>query len=161
MSSFSNDAEAADTIADYLEVLQKARDAAAKSLAARSIEYSVDAVLNAAGVKPDDWATAIGNPEDLRRAGYSPGREMTIFDANVISERARNLQKGRSLAQAQRLMAEMSGGAAPKATPPAGELTKSLQASSSRQVQVVSKSHPLSLEIQRRRRLNLPLVNKK
>lgn len=161
MSAFSSDAEAADVIADYIKILTDAQKTSAQALASKSPDYSLETVLNAAGIKPDAWAKAIGNPEDLRRAGYSPGREMTIFESNVISERARNLQKGRSLAQAQRLMAEMSGGAAPKATPPAGELAKSLQASSSRQVQVVSKSHPLSLEMQRRRRLNLPLVNKK
>jgi hypothetical protein len=161
MSAFADDTEAAGVIAEYVDVLTSVRDAAAKSMALRDPDYSMDKVLAASGVKPDAWAKAIGNPEDLRRVGYSPARPMSIFDANVISERARNLQKGRSLAQAQRLMAEMSGGAAPKATPPAGELAKSLQASSSRQVQVVSKSHPLSLEIQRRRSLNLPLVSKK
>jgi hypothetical protein len=161
MSAFSSDAEAADVIADYIKILTNAQKTSAQALASKSPDYSLETVLNAAGIKPDAWAKAIGNPEDLRRAGYSSGREMTIFDSNVISERARNLQKGRSLAQAQRLMAEMSGGATPKATPPSGELAKSLQASSSRQVQVVSKSHPLSLEIQRRRSLNLPLVSKK
>jgi hypothetical protein len=166
LSSFANDSEAAGAIADYISILQKARDKSQESLAAArtvgATDYSFEKVLHQIGVSKDQWAKAIGNPDDLRAAGYTPARSMTIFDANVVAQRAANLQKGRSLAQAQRLMAEMASDASPKAEAPSmGGVVKSHQVPSSRQVQVLSKSHPLSLEMQRRRSLNLPLVSKK
>jgi len=81
-----------------------------------------------------------------------------VINSDYIHDRANDLQKAYSVFTAMNLL--QGADASPKASAPAeGALTKSLSKRySSRQVQVVSKHHPLAQVIQYRRSQNLPLL---
>jgi hypothetical protein len=177
------------TLKEYFKIIadvKKAHDSVL-SLAAADAEtakktYTVDEVLRQAGVSEDEWKKAIGNLNDLVPYGYNSTLPMSQFKDYVIKQRARNLQDARTLLTADRLMSAMSGGeeppkapapVEPSLEPTAKNLSKdywsqqdpSFQSLSkgrlSPRVQVLSKSHPLTREIQMRKSLNLPLVSRK
>jgi len=144
--------------------------------------YTPKAVLAQAGISEDEWNSILGNPSNLVAYGYNDLASMSQFSESVIQGRAKALQLARSLLAAERLMGAMGAGdASPKAQAP-GEPSPEPTAKSlskaywyqqdlvfqnlskgrlSPRVQVLSKSHPLTREIQMRKSLNLPLVSKK
>jgi len=176
------------TVKDYFDVMTKVKTAHDKVLAVaaetpgKSDTYTVDGVLGAAGVSKDEWKQVIGNLNDLIGYGYNSASPMSQFKSDVFNQRAQNLQRARTLLAAERLMGVMAGGEeAPKAEPPSEGASEPTAKSLSKdywsqqdlnfqslskgrlspRVQVLSKSHPLTREIQMRKSLNLPLVSKK
>lgn len=161
---------------------ERAAFAAVQQPGAKPEDYTPKVILAQAGITPDEWSSILGNPSNLTAYGYSEHAPMSQFSESVVQGRARALQLARSLLVAERLMGVMAGGEeAPKAQAP-GEpsleptsknLSKAywsqqdpnyLRLSKARlspRVQVLSKSHPLTREIQMRKSLNLPLVSKK
>jgi hypothetical protein len=144
---------------------QKSERARLQSGELKIDDFNEKSILGKAGVTTDEWASALGNARNI--AGYYPDKPLTQFSETVVEARAKSLQMARSLLVAERLVEAMAGGEpAPKAEPPsegASEPTaKSLSKGYlSQRVQVVSKNHPLSREIQMRKSLNLPLVSKR
>jgi hypothetical protein len=83
--------------------------------------------------------------------------EMLNMDTNAFDSQAMMIQQAWSAATAYNYLLQAGGGEpAPKVEPPLSwEVGKHY---SSRQVQIVSKHHPLAKTIQERRRKNLPLL---
>jgi hypothetical protein len=121
-------------------------------------QYSTD--------NPDDMnlaalASIVVIPKSKVQAALEPNNidmnEALTMDASAFDNQAMMIQQAWSAATAYNYLLQTGGGEpAPKAEPPLSwEVGKHY---SSRQVQLVSKHHPLAKAIQERRRKNLPLL---
>jgi len=152
-------------VAERVAVLKKAKDARIGELfsseAAIDPDKAADKALSKAGITPDEWKDAMGSSTSSHFGTFQQ------FLPETIDQRAQATQAAWGAIYTSQLMdkleelkassAEAGGVEAPKAEPPAGELAKSQQGYSSRQV-LIAKNHWLAQEVAVRREAGLPLV---
>ncbi|CAB4194571.1 hypothetical protein UFOVP1264_26 [uncultured Caudovirales phage] len=133
----------------YTQLVQQAADEMDPNL------VTFNKLASKTGVKPEELLDALGYED---QSSIDPSFMSSINQIQAITmQRADQLQKAWSVLIASKIV-EGGGGEGPKVQKAFRNLTPE---PSSRQVQVVSKSHPLSLQVQHRKALGLPLVDKK
>jgi hypothetical protein len=149
---------------DNTKNLKKINDAYSKLEYSGSDMPDLGDLALKASLRPEEIKNALGLSDEVIEDLEADPKTLhnkdgfLVIDTDYIRSRANDLQKAYSVITATRLLEGV--GASPKASAPAeGAMTKSLSKRySSRQVQLVSKHHPLAQEMQYRRSRNLPLL---